>query len=444
MLRRLFIGLIGFVLVLIVLPWCIPTAAYLQQAESIAQAQFQQKVTIGSMQLAILPTPRVKLTSIVVGDALVSADTITVIPEFWPLLQGEYIIQQLVITSPVVKHEAIAMIQALTQSNSAVNPSSTVDIKKVILRSLVYEHARMTSPVLDLDIDLNHHVPQHVVVLSEDHHLKAELHQIHSKAFDYDITIEAQAWRLPKPYALKLDRLNVKATWVNQRLDIKSLEAEAYSGVIKASGTLAFTKAWQLNGQLDISHLAVAPALAAFQQANKLSGFLMMQGHFQAKARTLDTLFAQLRAQFSLEIKKGTLHGIDLIKAASLLTKTNQQGNTQFDRFTSQLRVAGNQYEFKKLDIRSGLMRAHGDVKLSPNDRLDGVIKVELKNSASLVAIPLQVSGTLASPKVFPTKAAIAGAVLGTAVLGPGTGTSIGATVGEQLDNFKRGLLGDD
>ncbi len=67
-------------------------------------------------------------------------------------------------------------------------------------------------------------------------------------------------------------------------------------------------------------------------------------------------------------------------------------------------------------------------------------VKIE---GVSLAAIPLQVSGTVAKPSVFPTKAAMAGAVAGTAILGPGVGTSLGIKAGGAVDKIK-GLFQSD
>ena len=86
-------------------------------------------------------------------------------------------------------------------------------------------------------------------------------------------------------------------------------------------------------------------------------------------------------------------------------------------------------------------MAAKGGVKVLPNKSLDGVIEVEVKTGVNLADIPLQVSGTLDNPQVFPTKAAMAGALAGTAVLGPGLGTSIGIKTGSAVDKIK-GLFG--
>jgi CRISPR/Cas system-associated protein Cas5 (RAMP superfamily) len=64
-------------------------------------------------------------------------------------------------------------------------------------------------------------------------------------------------------------------------------------------------------------------------------------------------------------------------------------------------------------------------------------VDVELKSSASLAAIPLVVAGTVDSPLIYPSKSAIAGAVAGTALLGPGVGTTLGMKVGSALNRIK-------
>jgi hypothetical protein len=54
------------------------------------------------------------------------------------------------------------------------------------------------------------------------------------------------------------------------------------------------------------------------------------------------------------------------------------------------------------------------------------------------VSTPLAVSGTVQSPTLFPTKAAMAGAAAGTALLGPGVGTTIGMKAGQMTERLFR------
>jgi glucose-6-phosphate dehydrogenase assembly protein OpcA len=96
-------------------------------------------------------------------------------------------------------------------------------------------------------------------------------------------------------------------------------------------------------------------------------------------------------------------------------------------------------YRFTQLNIASGALAATGNVTISATKSLSGRINAEVKatNIAS-AKVPLDVSGTVQSPLLLPTAGTVAGAAVGTAILGPGVGTSIGAKVGE----WTEGLFG--
>ncbi|MNC99072.1 hypothetical protein D3C83_172330 [compost metagenome] len=70
---------------------------------------------------------------------------------------------------------------------------------------------------------------------------------------------------------------------------------------------------------------------------------------------------------------------------------------------------------------------------------MSGRINAQVKIAQVAAAeVPLNVSGTVDSPVVVPTGAAVAGAAAGTAILGPGVGTSVGVKIG----NWADGLFG--
>lgn len=148
-----------------------------------------------------------------------------------------------------------------------------------------------------------------------------------------------------------------------------------------------------------------------------LSGHLLADGDFSASAKEASQLADRIQANFKFNIRHGVLHGLDLAKVASLLIKQSQNGGeTQFSAFSGLLNVSGKQYQLRNLNVSSGLITATGQVKIKPNKTLDGTGSVAVKNSVSLVAIPLNVSGTVSKPVVLPSKAALAGAVAGTAI----------------------------
>jgi hypothetical protein len=173
-----------------------------------------------------------------------------------------------------------------------------------------------------------------------------------------------------------------------------------------------------------------------------MSGRLEGHGHFESQAKEASQLVDHLHLVLPFEVHQGVLHGLDLVKAASLIVKQDTQGGqTEFDTFTGELEISGHQFQLSHMVVGSGLLAADGHVTVSPQKKLDGLINVELKKSVSLVAIPMTVTGTLEHPVVYPSKSALAGAAVGTAVLGPGVGTSLGINASKGLDKLK-GLFG--
>ena len=173
-----------------------------------------------------------------------------------------------------------------------------------------------------------------------------------------------------------------------------------------------------------------------------LSGKLFAKGTFYSYPNKTGAIVESLRTDFKFNVKNGVLHGLDLIKLATLLTAQDKEGgDTAFEDFSGVLNMVGRRYHLRDLKISSGALEANGQVKVNVNKTLDGLMEVKLKRSASLVAVPLQVSGTTSKPKIYPSKSAMAGAVAGTAILGPGVGTSLGIKAGGAVDKI-RGLFG--
>jgi uncharacterized protein involved in outer membrane biogenesis len=254
----------------------------------------------------------------------------------------------------------------------------------------------------------------------------------------YDIEVKVKKWQLPTQMPIQLERALVKMHYKDNQLTISKLEARLYDGDLTGAAEFSWGSQWQVNGSLNVNGVSVREVSKSVSPSVYLSGRLYGDGRFSSSAKEVSALIDKIQADFKFKVNHGVLHGLDLVKLASLLVRQNEQGGeTQFDEFSGVLNVLGKQYRLRDLKISSGLLAASGQVKIKANKSLEGEVAVELKRSASLVAIPLDVSGTLANPVVLPSKAALAGAIAGTAVLGPGVGTSLGAKAGEALDKVK-------
>lgn len=440
--RRPAIIAILVVIALLLVPFLIPMGNYISRIETTAQEALGVPVKIGSLRLAFLPTPRVNASDVAVGsDRELVVDQVAIIPDIRSLFAEVKTISVIKVDHPVVKRSALELVDKLTHKPADEQPApAPVVIRQIVLNTVKLDWPEMTLPEFDAALHLTEaNQPDTAEIQTTDGNLKATLQPGDGMQL---ISVKAAQWQVPVGPPLLLDRLDMQMTLRDTRLDITKLEADLYDGRLTGTGALIWQKAWQLNGKLNVDHLALREPVALLSKSTRLSGKLFGDGTYSATAKTPAALADKLQATFRFRVDDGVLYGLDLAKAATLLLKSGQQGGeTRFDEMSGLVKVSGKQYHLQNLNVVSGLLTAAGQVKIMPSKQLDGVVEVDLKKGVSLATVPLQVSGTVSKPQVFPTKAALAGAVAGTAVLGPGVGTTLGVKAGSALDKVK-GLFG--
>ena len=178
-----------------------------------------------------------------------------------------------------------------------------------------------------------------------------------------------------------------------------------------------------------------------------LTGLLEADTTFTARAETTAALAEALQTATTFTVRRATLNGIDLVKAVKTVG-LSRGGETPLQTLAGQVTTRGRAAQLSNLIANAGNLSASGNVAVSPAKALSGHISVNLAGESKLgsaiggaVAIPLVVSGTLASPEVTLSRSALVGAALGT-VLMPGVGTGAGAKLGEKVSEGLKGLFG--
>jgi uncharacterized protein involved in outer membrane biogenesis len=425
------------------LPFLIPMSTYIGQAEQLAAAKLGVPVSIGSLRVALLPSPRLNVGEVVVGkNNEFSVEHVSVVPALTSLFSKAKVISSVQIKKPVIKKAALDILANLSKQPKDESSTTTVSVRQINVEDAKLEWPGISLPEINADIVLTAaNKPESAKIESVDGKLKLDLIPKDDQQL---ITLVAKKWTLPAGPPLLVDELRMEMVLTDNKLDIPKIDAALYGGKLSGDANLTWGKVYKLTGKTRLDNLAVREPAMLMSKSTRISGQLFSDGSFNATAKEAGQLADGLHADIKFNVKNGVLYGFDLAKsAAMLLTRGQLGGETKFDEFSGLLDVSGKQYQFHNLKIRSGLMSAKGAVKISPAKTLDGVIEVEVKNSMKLTAIPLQVSGTLDKPMVFPTKTAIAGAVAGTAILGPGVGTSLGIKAGSAVDKIK-GLFGDN
>ncbi len=438
--KRILIAVLIVLIVLVVIPFLIPMSSYIAQAEQAASDALGVPVKIGGLRVAVLPTPRLNVSDVVVGsDEDFTVESVAVMPDIFSLFSDVKTISSLQVKRPVVKKSALDIIAALGKDGEEKTGPATVTIREIGIQKAKLVWPDMELPEFNVDVLMTpDNKPESAQIATVDGKVKIDLVPEEGRQL---ITMSARSWTLPVGTPLLIDKLDSEMVLVDNRLDIQKLDIELYEGKVSTNAVLNWQKNWALNGKLNVAGVEVAKPVSMVSKSTQLSGKLSGDGSYKASAKEPGKLMDQLYADFKFKVLDGVLDGVDLAKAATLLgTKGGMEGQTRFDTLTGVLNVAGKQYHVRNLDIVSGLLKASGDVKIKPNKELGGEVKVEIKKGATLAAIPLQISGTTDKPMVFPTKAAMAGAAAGTAILGPGVGTSLGIQAADKL----KGLFGSD
>ena len=433
------IGLI--VIALVILPFLVPTQSYLQKAERIASDKLGVPVTIANGHFSFLPSPRLVAGGIVVGkNQEVIVDELVVVPTLSSLFAD---IKQvnLKLAKPVIKKDVLTIISTLYANKSENAEAAAINVSHINIAEMKLIWPGIDLPVFNAEIVLTQlNQLDSAVIQTVDGKLKAD---VTPNRDEHLVMLSVEKWTLPTRLPLFIDKAMLKMHLKGNRLTVPKIDVELYQGKVAGDALLTWPAGksaanWKLSGRLNINNLSVKEPSSMVSKTVYLSGSLFADGSFSASAKEAGQLLERLQASFTFKINQGVLHGLDLAKVASLLIKQTQNGGqTQFDAFSGLLNVSGKQYHLKNLNISSGLLVAKGQVKVKPNKALDGSVAVEVKNSISLVAIPLDVSGTVSKPVVLPSKATLAGAAAGTAILGPGVGTSLGIKAAGALDSVK-------
>jgi len=402
-------------------------------------ARIGEPVRIGSLGLSLLPAPHATAQEIHVGKSdEITIGQITVWPALGSVFAKTRVIRSIEIEAPVLSRKGLDKLSAL--AGSAATPDakpSAIRFESVSLRGAVFKLDQAVLGPLDADIRLKADgQPELLVFNSQDGRLKARVTPAGAR---YNIEVDASKWKTPAGVMLEFDALRLRGTATLSGAELSEISAKLYGGNVVGNASAGWGKGLQLKGNLSVDQVEIRPLLRALGRPENLSGRLNATPAFSASARTVAQLGYSLQLESPFAVHNGVLHGMDISKAAtSMLSKDGGKGGeTRFDRLSGHLAISQGTRRLTRLDISSGTLSATGQVTISPKDALSG--RVEARLSAARLgsaAVPLNVAGTVQSPLLYPTGGTMAGAAVGTAIMGPGAGTAVGSSVGRWVEGL--------
>ncbi len=433
---------LGIVLaVLAAAPFLITLDDYIPRIENEVSAKLKEPVSIRQLRFSALPLPHVKADGITVGKTEdLKVGTVIVRPDLWSLTEPVKVIKSIDIQGLVLTQKGADKIPDWVAGDAkpgAPDKAAPVRVESIRFDNAMIKLSKLSFGPFDARINLNRAgKPTDASITSHDGKLKAFIKP--DKPDFYLIDVSAQAWQLPVGPAIVFDELHIKGITTSKQLQLGDIRARLYGGSVEGRAELGWQKGMQLKGNLNVRRVELKSLVPLFSPKTRMSGRLDAKPVFSASAPNAAQLLNALRLETPLNVQEGVYYGVDLHKAATSFVKDDTGGGeTRFNELSGHFALERGTQRLTNLKIVSGSYAANGHVTISPEKELSGRINAEIK-AAKLTAasVPLNVSGTVGSPALFPTAAFLAGAAAGTAVLGPGVGTTVGAKVGGWIDGL--------
>lgn len=436
-LKRILIALALLLAIAVALPFFISLNDYIPQIEKEVSTRIKEPVSITSIKFNSLPLPHITVGGITVGTTDdIRIGKVLVTPDLFSLLQSTKVIKSIEIDSLTLTQKGFDKIQTWAKPDSATPPQQPPQVRvgNVRLNNALVKFGKASFGPFDALVTLDSKGdPEGVSIATQDGKLKAFIKPDHS---NYLIDASAKAWTLPAGPSLVFDELIIKGVATLNDANFSQVSARLYGGTANGKAAISWQKGLQLHGNFDVRQVETQK-IAAMLSGTHVSGRLTARPVFSVSAASADQLMNALRLETPFNVQNGVLYGIDIQKAATNLVKQGTTGGeTRFEELSGHLVMEHNSYRFTQLKIASGALAVDGNVNVSPKKELSGRIDAQVKAIGTSAKVPLNVAGTVDAPLLYPSGGTMAGAAVGTVLMGPGVGTSVGAKVGGWVEGL--------
>ena len=439
-LKRILIALAVLLVIAVALPFFISLNDYIPRIEKEVSTKLKEPVSIKSITFSALPLPHITIDRISVGKTDdIKVETVAVTPDLLSLLGSTTVIKSIEIHSLILTQKAIDKIPAWSKPDDTKPPQQPpqVRVESIRLVNALVRHDKASFGPFDARVSLNSKGEREKAsITTRDGKLKALVTPDKS---NYLIDASAKAWTLPFGPAVVFDELTVKGVATLNDASFSQVSAKLHGGTVSGKADVGWQKGLKLKGNFDVNQVELNKLVPLLSPGTNMSGKLTARPVFSASAADANQLMSATRLETLFNVQSGVLQGVDIQKAATSLIKQGATGGeTRFEHLSGHLVIEHSSYRFTQLKIASGALAADGNVSISPKKELSGRINAQVKAVGTSANVPLNVAGTVDAPLLFPTGGTMAGAAVGTIILGPGIGTSVGAKIG----GWAEGLFG--
>jgi len=354
--------------------------------EKAAQAWLGEPVTIGSVNLALLPVPLLKFERIVIGkQPQMRAAVIKAIPVITSLLEDPISLKSLELENVTFPRE---FLPALLQDKGR---RGSLGVRRISAKGLKLDIPELNLPALDVDASLSPDgALQSVAFSNAERKLSVKLRPQGGKA---GIEISADKFPLPLGMELPFGEFLAKGTVTRNELALSEVEARAFGGRLLGNARLRWSDGWSLEGDLAVRQMDAAKIAAPLLAGGTLQG----KGAYSMKALLPERLLPNLRLEGNFTIQKGSITNVDMTRL--LQGSGPGGGTTPFSEVSGGVSADANRLLVRQIRMAAGLLNGTGQGEMDPQKNLSGRMQIELRAQSVQARATLAVAGTLPNPQ---------------------------------------------
>ena len=384
----LFALLIG---ALFVVPYFLPMRDYMPKVQQLLSERLHQPVHLGYLSGRILPTPRLELGEIYIGDAKqfqaataqINFDIMGVFGDTKPIDSVDF---QDVKVRGMALPDAAAWLQQLASDKQY--PVSRMVISQGTLDADAFQFTGVEG-------ELNFSPAG-----------KFTRAKLSSNSGKYTLGIDAtpenkllaaitvRGSTLPLLPNLTFDELDAKGEIRSDGLLISEFGARILGGNVQGNARIDWRSGWHAEGVLNAKKIVMKDL------SKLLDGNTDGSARFKMNSKDLAGLTDSAELESSFTSTNGLISGLDIVETARMRSRENLPGGrTHYDGFRGDFSYARDVYHFTQVKIDAGVLNADATFDIS-KQQLSGKMKVNL-SMRDRVTADLKLGGAIDNPTLL-------------------------------------------
>lgn len=371
-----------------------PYDRYRPEIETRISAWLGQPVTIGEVRFALSPRPGIALERVRLGgEQGVVLGSVRVVPSPVALLGGKWDVGTAVLERPLVDQRALT---ALLDSPKRPADSS-IGLHQVSIERATVSVAGMALEDVSGTIELTPegHIDE-IGLRTADGSLR--LTALPQAGSSLKVTLSGEGWRIPWRGGIAIESIEAEGQLKRNELRIDRFGLRMLGGTVSGAASVDWQQLVALSLQASYARIDLRRLLALIEPAARPQGDVSGKIALRANAPTFESTARAVSGGGPFTLERASLDGFDLVEAVRTRSDNPVRGGaTRLEEFSGSISIDGGNWRLSGLRGNSGAMSTAGYLHQS-GGKLDGVMDVQLRGSASQVNLPVVISGSLADP----------------------------------------------